>query len=111
MHCRAGVSGLIFPFLLSWLLETYDFRTTLRIWCVFLLVVCPPLIHFIKPRLPTNTRAKKDGEQDIAKESAALSTPEPASEEQITYTFLKSPIYVSHLSVLSITLKAFPASS
>jgi MFS family permease len=42
---------VIFPFLLTNLLHTYGFATLLRIWAIALLVLCLPLIHFVKPRL------------------------------------------------------------
>ncbi|TAQ87516.1 hypothetical protein B7494_g4177 [Chlorociboria aeruginascens] len=60
MWSGAGISGLIFPFLLSFLLESYGFRTTLRVWAILLLVLCAPLIYFIRPRVPpSNTLAPK----------------------------------------------------
>lgn len=48
-------SGLIFPFLLTALLNRYGFRTTLRVWGLVLLGLCTPLIYFVKPRLPASS--------------------------------------------------------
>lgn len=70
---RVGTSGLIFPFLLSFLVDRYGFRSTLRIWAVALLVLCLPLIFYIKPRLQP-TKSKKP-------------------HLRPSYTFLKSPIF------------------
>ncbi|KAE8453211.1 hypothetical protein EG329_011278 [Mollisiaceae sp. DMI_Dod_QoI] len=47
-----GTSGLIFPFLLNYLLTHLGYHTTLRIWALILLCLCMPLIHYVKPRLP-----------------------------------------------------------
>jgi MFS family permease len=46
-------SGVIFPFLLTTLLDAHGFATSLRVWAIAMLVLCLPLIHFVKPRLPT----------------------------------------------------------
>jgi MFS family permease len=46
-------SGVIFPFLLTTLLRAHGFATSLRVWAIAMLVLCLPLIHFVKPRLPT----------------------------------------------------------
>ncbi|KAH8593717.1 MFS monocarboxylate transporter-like protein [Bisporella sp. PMI_857] len=59
MWAGAGTSGVIFPFLLTFLLDTYGFRITLRIWSIILLLLCGPLIYFIKPRLPPNARTRQ----------------------------------------------------
>ncbi|ESZ90147.1 putative MFS monocarboxylate transporter [Sclerotinia borealis F-4128] len=73
MWSGVGTSGLIFPFLLSYLVDKYGFRCTLRIWAVILLLLCCPLIYYIKPRIP------------------ATYPSEPPSNP--SYTFLKSPIF------------------
>ena len=49
---NVGTSGLIFPFLLTFLLNSYGLRTTLRIWSIILAILCTPLIYFIRARLP-----------------------------------------------------------
>lgn len=43
------------PFLLQWLLETYGFRTALRVWAVILAVGLTPCLLFVRGRLPTTT--------------------------------------------------------
>jgi hypothetical protein len=43
-------SGLVFPFLLNYLLTTLGHANTLRIWSAILLTLCTPLIYFVKPR-------------------------------------------------------------
>lgn len=48
----SGLSGLIFPYVVSWLLETYGFRTTLRVWSVIDLVLVAAALFVLKPRLP-----------------------------------------------------------
>ncbi|PQE07642.1 hypothetical protein CJF30_00007369 [Rutstroemia sp. NJR-2017a BBW] len=68
-----GTSGLIFPFLLSFLVDRYGFRNTLRIWAVALFLLCLPLIYYIKPRLPP-TKSKKP-------------------HVRPSYAFLKSPVF------------------
>lgn len=47
-----GVSGIVVPFLLQWLLDSYGFRTTLHIWSVVLGVGAAPCVYFVRPRLP-----------------------------------------------------------
>ncbi|KAF7890736.1 uncharacterized protein EAF01_010545 [Botrytis porri] len=72
MWSGVGTSGLIFPFLLSYLVDRCGFRGTLRIWAAILFILCCPLIYYIKPRIP-----KKDSSQPPSKPS---------------YTFLRSPV-------------------
>ncbi|CZR52230.1 related to monocarboxylate transporter 2 [Phialocephala subalpina] len=55
MWAGVGTSGLIFPFLLSYLLAHLGHATTLRIWSLILLLLCAPLIHYVRPRLPAST--------------------------------------------------------
>ncbi|KAF7891267.1 uncharacterized protein EAF02_001592 [Botrytis sinoallii] len=73
MWSGVGTSGLIFPFLLSYLVDRCGFRGTLRIWAAILFLLCCPLIYYIKPRIPT-----KFSSQPPSKPS---------------YTFLRSPIF------------------
>lgn len=37
-----GSAGIVVPFLLQWLLDTYGFRTALRTWAVVLVSLLPP---------------------------------------------------------------------
>lgn len=71
----SGTSGLIFPFLLTTLLDHFSFRTTLRIWSGILLVLGAPLIYFVKPRLPPS------------------STPSP--QQKFSYRFLTRRAFLS----------------
>lgn len=47
-----GCSGAILPIILEWLLQSYGFRTTLRICAVAFAVLNLPILFFFKPRLP-----------------------------------------------------------
>ncbi|TGO65987.1 hypothetical protein BOTNAR_0071g00240 [Botryotinia narcissicola] len=73
MWSGVGTSGLIFPFLLSYLVDRCGFRSTLRIWAAILFLLCCPLIYYIKPRIPMKFSSR------------------PPSKP--SYTFLKSPIF------------------
>ncbi|KAF4628960.1 hypothetical protein G7Y89_g9186 [Cudoniella acicularis] len=52
MWAGVGTSGVIFPFLLTALLTRLGYANTLRIWSLILLLLCSPLIYFVKARLP-----------------------------------------------------------
>ena len=52
MFAGTGFSGVVVPFVLQWLLKSYGWQTTLRIWAIVLVVITIPVLHFIKPRLP-----------------------------------------------------------
>ncbi|KAB8293952.1 hypothetical protein EYC80_009424 [Monilinia laxa] len=73
MWSGVGTSGLIFPFLLSCLVDRYGFRSTLRIWAVIMFLLCCPLVYYIKPRTPATCSSK------------------PPSKP--SYAFLGSPIF------------------
>lgn len=47
-----GLSGVILPIVLQWLLNEYGFQTTLRVWAIALFVLGAPLLYFVKPRVP-----------------------------------------------------------
>ncbi|KAK3944579.1 MFS monocarboxylate transporter [Diplogelasinospora grovesii] len=55
MWSGTGLAGVIFPLVLEYLLSTYGFRTTLRLWSALVLVVTVPLAYYIKPRIPIPT--------------------------------------------------------
>lgn len=57
MWAASGFFGLVLPYLISWSLERYSFRTTLRMWTVINLVTLLPAFTVIKPRLPHSTTA------------------------------------------------------
>ena len=52
MWAGTGISGTVLPFLLQWLLDSYGYRTTLRVWAITLAILASICITFIKPRLP-----------------------------------------------------------
>ena len=52
MWAGTGTAGLIVPFVMNFLLSTYGFRTTLRVWAVVLILLSTPLVYFLRPRLP-----------------------------------------------------------
>ncbi len=57
MWSGTGLAGFVLPLLLSYFLDQYGFRTTLRIWSLTLFCLAVPLAYYIKPRLPhTATR-------------------------------------------------------
>lgn len=60
MWAGTGVSGVVLPLVMQWLLESYGFRTTLRIWSVALFILTFPLLHFLRPRLPLDLTPKKN---------------------------------------------------
>jgi MFS family permease len=47
-----GLSGAILPVVLQWLLDSYGFRTTLRVCALSVLVLVLPVLFSFKPRLP-----------------------------------------------------------
>ncbi|GMG53401.1 unnamed protein product [Aspergillus oryzae var. brunneus] len=52
MWAGTGVSGVVLPLVLQWLLNAYGHKTTLRIWAVTLFLLAAPLLYYVKPRLP-----------------------------------------------------------
>jgi MFS family permease len=55
MWAGTGIAGTVLPFLLQWLLDSYGYRTTLRVWAVALAILASCCIYLIKPRLPITT--------------------------------------------------------
>ena len=55
MWASSGFSGLVLPYIFSWSLNRYSFRTTLRMWAVVNLVLITPALPALKPRLPAST--------------------------------------------------------
>ncbi|KAK7187922.1 major facilitator superfamily transporter [Paraphaeosphaeria sporulosa] len=47
-----GLSGAIMPVVLQWLLDSYGFRTTLRVCALSVVALNLPILFFFKPRLP-----------------------------------------------------------
>lgn len=65
MWAGTGLAGVILPLVMEWLLNTYGFRTTLRVWSVSLFLLTGPLLYFIKPRNP-NIPAHSPHAKDFA---------------------------------------------
>lgn len=55
----SGLSGLFFPYIISWLLETYGFRITLRVWSVVDLIFIAVALLVLKPRLPAALNVRR----------------------------------------------------
>lgn len=53
MWAGTGSAGVIVPFLSQWLLTTYGFRTTLRVFAAILAVGLTPCLFWVRGRLPT----------------------------------------------------------
>ena len=60
MWAGTGVSGVAIPLFMQWLLDSYGFRTTLRVWSLALFILTFPLLHVLRPRLPVDTTPKKN---------------------------------------------------
>lgn len=54
MWSGTGLAGFALPLVLEHLLDTYGFRTTLRVWALALFLLAAPLTYFVKPRLPAS---------------------------------------------------------
>ncbi|EKG19881.1 Major facilitator superfamily [Macrophomina phaseolina MS6] len=52
MWAGTGLSGVILPIVMQWLLDKWGFATTLRIWGVACFVLTAPLTFYVKPRIP-----------------------------------------------------------
>ncbi|KAJ5928202.1 hypothetical protein N7466_007158 [Penicillium verhagenii] len=68
----SGVSGVIFPPLIEWLLGNYGVNTTLRVSAVALFILAVPFLYWHKPRLPP---------------------PKTPSYERLNFSFLLSRVY------------------
>lgn len=51
-----GFAGVSVPFVMSWMLEEYRLRTTLRAWSVCLAVISTSLLFVVRPRIPDSQR-------------------------------------------------------
>ncbi|RMY69438.1 hypothetical protein D0863_06460 [Hortaea werneckii] len=49
-----GSAGIVVPFFSQWLLDSFGFRTTLRVWAIILAVMMAPALYFIKGRVPVS---------------------------------------------------------
>ncbi|MCJ1479641.1 hypothetical protein MMC13_008327 [Lambiella insularis] len=59
MWAGTGMAGVFVPFLMTWGLTRYGFRTMLRAWALTLLLLSSPLLLFVKPRLPVPATARR----------------------------------------------------
>jgi predicted MFS family arabinose efflux permease len=53
-----GFSGAVVPWLSQWLLDTYGFRTALRVFALILFVLALPSLYVMKSRLPTSVSGR-----------------------------------------------------
>ncbi|KAJ5999746.1 hypothetical protein N7481_000155 [Penicillium waksmanii] len=58
MWAGTGVSGVILPIVLQWLLDSFGHQTALRAWSIILLVMGGPLLFFVRPRLPISRTSR-----------------------------------------------------
>lgn len=58
--CQAGtgLSGVILPIVLQWMLNSFGPQTTLRAWSVVLILLGGPLLYFLRPRLPISRNSR-----------------------------------------------------
>lgn len=54
IQAGSGISGVIFPLAIEWLLDQYGVEATLRISAVSLFVLASPFLYFHRPRLPVS---------------------------------------------------------
>ncbi|KAK3068029.1 hypothetical protein LTR53_014714 [Teratosphaeriaceae sp. CCFEE 6253] len=54
----SGVTGLVIPVTIDWLLERYGFRTALRVYAIAIVVLSGPGLFLIHPRMPVSNHAK-----------------------------------------------------
>jgi predicted MFS family arabinose efflux permease len=52
MWAGTGFSGISVPYIFSWGLSHFSFRTMLRAWALAVVVLCAPLLYYVKPRIP-----------------------------------------------------------
>ncbi|KAJ5581169.1 hypothetical protein N7450_007470, partial [Penicillium hetheringtonii] len=58
MWAGTGLSGVILPIVLQWLLDSFGHQTALRAWSIVLLVMGGPLLYFVRPRLPISRNSR-----------------------------------------------------
>jgi MFS family permease len=75
MWAGSGFVGASIPYLMSWVLERWSFRTALRMWAIVLVLLVLPFLQFTRPRVPV---------------TAASSTPRP----RFNFSFLKSRLFI-----------------
>ncbi|KAF7716590.1 Uncharacterized protein PECH_004399 [Penicillium ucsense] len=58
MWAGTGISGIILPIVLQWMLNAFGPQTTLRAWSVTLMLLGGPLLYFVRPRLPISRSSR-----------------------------------------------------
>ncbi|KAJ5455664.1 uncharacterized protein N7458_003928 [Penicillium daleae] len=58
MWAGTGLSGVILPIVLQWMLNSFGPQTTLRAWSVVLILLGSPLLYFLRPRLPISRNSR-----------------------------------------------------
>lgn len=61
MMAGMGLSGAILPVIMEWLLNSYGFRTTLRVAALSFVALNFPILFFFKPRLPVSHTTQSRG--------------------------------------------------
>lgn len=54
----SGISGVMFPPIIEWLLDQYGFETTLRLSATALFLLSAPFLYFHRPRLPVSKNVR-----------------------------------------------------
>lgn len=57
LFSASGVSGLVIPLAVGYLLSRFDFRLALRVYAVITILISGPGFFLIKPRIPTSSSA------------------------------------------------------
>lgn len=57
MWAGKSAAGVVMPFIMSSLLNSYGTRITLQSWAVALFILTAPLLFFLKPRIPLSNSA------------------------------------------------------
>lgn len=65
MWAGTGVSGVVSPIAIQWLLSSYGFRTALRVWSLTVFLLTIPLLYFLKPRLPNPQSSREHGPRKL----------------------------------------------
>ncbi|KAJ5140951.1 hypothetical protein N7448_004359 [Penicillium atrosanguineum] len=58
MWAGTGLSGVILPIVMQWLLNTYGHETALRVWAIVLVIMGGPLLFYVRPRLPISRSSR-----------------------------------------------------
>lgn len=58
LQAGTGLSGVILPIVMQWLLNTYGHQTALRVWSIVLIIMGGPLLFYVRPRLPISRSSR-----------------------------------------------------